>query len=101
MNESNYAQQGWQCPICKRIYSPFTPMCYNCGGEASTSTPFCGSDPTTTGHTLDWMKHDSTTSPNTEIRWTDKVSLDCDGNIRDFNGNILYQLIDRQNDVNT
>lgn len=71
MNESNYAQQGWQCPICKRIYSPFTPMCYICGGEVSTST--------TTEHTLDWMKHDSTTSPNTEIRWTDKVSLDCGG----------------------
>lgn len=25
------APQGWQCPICKRVYSPLTPMCYYCG----------------------------------------------------------------------
>lgn len=32
-----FAQQGWQCPICKRVYSPFTQMCFYCGGkEAST-----------------------------------------------------------------
>ena len=26
-----FALQGWQCPICKRVYSPTTPMCYYCG----------------------------------------------------------------------
>ena len=31
-------QQGWQCPICKRVYSPMTPMCYYCGGEQKTIT---------------------------------------------------------------
>lgn len=43
------AQQGWQCPLCKRVYSPFTPCCYYCGaeGRATTST--------------DWVKHESTT----------------------------------------
>lgn len=34
----NFAQQGWQCPICKRVYSPFTPWCYYCGGESKTWT---------------------------------------------------------------
>lgn len=37
-NYSEYAQQGWQCPICKRVYSPMTPMCYSCGGEQKTVT---------------------------------------------------------------
>ena len=23
--------QGWQCPICKRVYSPFVQMCMYCG----------------------------------------------------------------------
>lgn len=32
-----FAQQGWQCPICKRVYSPFTPMCYYCGNSSSES----------------------------------------------------------------
>lgn len=27
----NFAPQGWQCPICKRVYSPTTFMCYYCG----------------------------------------------------------------------
>ena len=34
----NYAQQGWQCPICKRVYSPTTPMCFYCGQESKTVT---------------------------------------------------------------
>lgn len=34
-----FMQQGWQCPICRRVYSPFTSMCLYCGkGEISTST---------------------------------------------------------------
>lgn len=24
-------QQGWQCPICKRVYAPFVSECPNCG----------------------------------------------------------------------
>ena len=27
------AMQGWQCPICKRVYSPFTKMCMYCGNK--------------------------------------------------------------------
>ena len=33
--------QGWQCPICKRVYSPFVQMCFYCGKketQAVTST---------------------------------------------------------------
>ena len=29
--EGLFASQGWQCPLCKRVYSPYTPMCYYCG----------------------------------------------------------------------
>lgn len=25
--------QGWQCPICKRVYSPFTHMCMYCSNK--------------------------------------------------------------------
>lgn len=25
------APHGWQCPICKRVYSPTTPCCFYCG----------------------------------------------------------------------
>lgn len=32
-----FAQQGWQCPICKRVYSPFTQMCFYCGQKETTT----------------------------------------------------------------
>lgn len=35
------AQQGWQCPICGRVYSPTTMMCLYCGnGKESISTTY-------------------------------------------------------------
>ena len=36
--DSGYAPQGWQCPICKRVYSPLTPMCWYCGEAGATKT---------------------------------------------------------------
>lgn len=27
------AMQGWQCPICKRVYSPFVHLCTYCGNK--------------------------------------------------------------------
>lgn len=38
MNEFSFAQQGWQCPICKRVYSPYTPSCFCCGNEQTITT---------------------------------------------------------------
>lgn len=31
-------QAGWQCPICNRVYSPMTPMCYYCGDNQIVKT---------------------------------------------------------------
>lgn len=38
MIDSGYVPQGWQCPICKRVYSPTTMMCMYCGGEGAMKT---------------------------------------------------------------
>lgn len=37
-DDYRFAPQGWQCPICKRVYSPTTPMCYSCGNFRETIT---------------------------------------------------------------
>ena len=34
--------QGWQCPLCKSVYSPDTPMCFQCPSETITSTSLEG-----------------------------------------------------------
>ena len=28
-----FVTKGWQCPICKRVYSPFVHMCKYCGNK--------------------------------------------------------------------
>ena len=30
MKDFNFIQQGWECPKCKRVYSPTTTMCIAC-----------------------------------------------------------------------
>ena len=32
-----FAPQGWVCPKCGRVYSPFTPMCLYCGDEGNVT----------------------------------------------------------------
>ncbi|HEU4602626.1 MAG TPA: hypothetical protein VFS24_11685 [Steroidobacteraceae bacterium] len=39
------APQGWQCPMCRRVYSPTQPMCMYCPEDAAkgpTARPGCG-----------------------------------------------------------
>lgn len=40
MNDFNQGriQQGWQCPVCRRVYSPSTPMCYVCPDTPTTTS---------------------------------------------------------------
>ena len=38
-------QQGWQCPICNRVYSPYTFMCYYCGQAVTTTTSIGTGEP--------------------------------------------------------
>jgi hypothetical protein len=29
-----FIQQGWQCPVCGKVYAPSTPMCWSCPAKA-------------------------------------------------------------------
>lgn len=40
-----FVPQGWQCPICGRVYAPSTPWCYFCGNQETYTT-------TTTSETI-------------------------------------------------
>lgn len=53
MENYNFAQQGWQCPICKRVYSPSTPCCFYCGAESTVTT--------SATLDIDYLKHESVT----------------------------------------
>jgi uncharacterized OB-fold protein len=38
--------KGWQCPICKHVFSPFTPMCHFCPNKKKVKFEFeKGSEP--------------------------------------------------------
>ena len=43
-------QQGWQCPVCKRVYSPSTLMCLYCGGDFKTTSTNTESGSTTSSY---------------------------------------------------
>ena len=59
------ALQGWQCPICKRVYSPTTPFCYYCGNEGTVS----GVQTVPKGIDFDWYKDmTQTLPPKTDLR---------------------------------
>lgn len=51
------APQGWQCPICKRVYSPTTPFCYYCGNNGTVS----GVQTVPKGLEFDWTHTSSVT----------------------------------------
>ena len=53
-------QQGWQCPICGRVYSPMTMMCLYCGNETETKTT------TYTVSVPDWLHHYTVTKSTAE-----------------------------------
>lgn len=36
--KGTFGQQGWICPKCGRVYSPFTPMCLYCCNEKTNTT---------------------------------------------------------------
>lgn len=40
-----FIRQGWQCPICGRVYSPTTPMCMYCKNERFTASTTVGDIP--------------------------------------------------------
>ena len=60
----NFAPQGWQCPICKRVYSPTTPMCYYCGNNTTVLRTTIGAE------LIDGWRHESVTKeePQEESR---------------------------------
>lgn len=46
------AQQGWQCPVCKKIYAPFIQECLHCNNVETELKTTDGE-----GLTIDWNKH--------------------------------------------
>lgn len=48
-----FVQNGWRCPICRRVYSPMTPMCYYCGNGTTVSRAIVDD--------FDWLYHESVT----------------------------------------
>jgi rubredoxin len=55
MLQTSFIPQGWECPKCKRVYSPTTSMCSHCPefsqGYTSTGTTL------TTASSGTWYGH--------------------------------------------
>ena len=36
ITNQEFVRQGWQCPICEKVYAPQTPMCLFCPPKTET-----------------------------------------------------------------
>lgn len=79
-------QQGWQCPICKRVYSPLTFMCYYCGDNTVTTT----STGTGTFSDIDWKKQQTVTTTNNPDKIQDIGEIRSCGNCK-YHGKGAYR----------
>jgi hypothetical protein len=54
MIQTTFIPQGWECPKCKRVYSPTTSMCSHCPvqGVTTTGTTLTFNSGTTFSHTF-------------------------------------------------
>ena len=46
-NYYSWGPEGWRCPVCGRVYSPTTPMCFYCSNKEvkqTTTTTWPGTD---------------------------------------------------------
>lgn len=60
MFQASFIPQGWECPKCKRVYSPTTSMCSHCPEYAQgTSTTFSVGTSTTYSHPFESDKKSS------------------------------------------
>lgn len=50
-----FAQQGWQCPVCGRVFAPWVWEC-PCGGNGRLTYTSDRTSP------IDWTHHDSKTA---------------------------------------
>jgi hypothetical protein len=56
MFQTSFIPQGWECPKCKRVYSPTTSMCSHCSQHTEGYA--------TTGTTLTFTHSFSSNTPN-------------------------------------
>jgi hypothetical protein len=49
MSDFNFIPQGWECPKCKRVYSPTTMMCIACPNLTQTGTTGSSTTPVRVG----------------------------------------------------
>lgn len=51
---TRFVPQGWQCPVCKRVYAPGFPFCTSCGGGKVVTTTNATTDVDITQE--EWVK---------------------------------------------
>lgn len=60
-------EQGWQCPICKRVYNPRQEMCLYCGGNGVLKDITVSAKKIQDG--ISWTNSDTVSTP-TISNWT-------------------------------
>jgi hypothetical protein len=61
MDKVNWLQQGWECPKCGAVMSPYTNCCVNCRGNKGGSVSIATGSPLTID---EWAKQQTSIAPS-------------------------------------
>ena len=85
-NYINWAPEGWRCPVCGRVYSPTTPMCFYCSNQEVTYG---------TGTSIndrkwwdDYLKETTGSRPNLDVNCT-TAKTDPNIKVTSWNSSVL------------
>ena len=80
-NYIDWGPQGWRCPVCGRVYSPTTPMCFYCSNKEGTVQ--------TTGTSIndsewweEYLKKSQTGKPVNDNPSTTTATTNIDSNVK-------------------
>lgn len=80
-NYFDWGPQGWRCPVCGRVYSPTTPMCFYCSNKEGTVQ--------TTGTSIndskwweEYLKQSQTGKPVNDNPSTTTATTNIDPNVK-------------------
>ena len=79
-NYYSWGPEGWRCPVCGRIYSPTTPMCFYCNNQKVTYRSEISTDDSKWWE--EYLKQSQTSHPVNDNPSTTTATTNIDPNVK-------------------
>ena len=79
-NYYSWGPEGWRCPVCGRVYSPTTPMCFYCSNKEVTYRSGTSTDDSQWWE--EYLKQSQTGKPANDNPSTTTATTNTDPNVK-------------------